>query len=106
MPQLRELKHREDLEAFQPRDDVSTGTIAFSDSGLESKRQAAKQTRKEEKARAREETERSYAEERRKGKKHGKRRMTDADEFDADSRMLKKLRRGRISKGELDEVML
>jgi len=110
MPKLRELKHRDDLDTFQPREDVSTGTIAFVDTEREEKRQADRQTRKEEQARTREEAgggRKGSAGAGGKEKGRGKRRrMTDADEFEADNRLLKKVRRGRMSRGELDEAML
>jgi hypothetical protein len=112
MPQIRELWGRKDLNAFQPRMDIKTFDIAFKSEKLEEKRQqklAAKWNtnnapgnpiKKEDKNEAGE-----HFEKRKPLQFKRKRTKTEWEKLQREDHLLKKFKKGRMSKEELEEEM-
>lgn len=105
MPQIKELHGRKDLRDFQPRMDIQTSQIPFKNAKLEEKRQQKMADRKNgQKYKFANEMENEEGEEVNKPTKK-RRKVTEWEQLQREEQLIKKFKRGKLSKQELEEKM-
>jgi len=111
MPQMKELKRRSDLSKFKARTDVQTQMIAYKNPKLEEARQATRakkasgktETLKDESLKEGMEDNKESPE--REEPKRKRKKLSEWDELQQDERLLKKFKKGKLSKKQLEEML-
>ncbi|KAI1726764.1 DEAD/DEAH box helicase domain-containing protein [Ditylenchus destructor] len=101
LPEFRGL----DLRSFEGRRDVKTSTIAFLNVEREAKRQQMKENPKQQSKDIQNPNKAEKAEEEFGEKRKRKVKTTEWEELQNEQRLLKKFKKGKISKEELDELL-
>ncbi|CAB3401490.1 unnamed protein product [Caenorhabditis bovis] len=120
LPKMRELSQRNDLEQFE-RSAIETSTIAYADPKLEANRKQMMKEKHERKietlaAKEKKRREKEMRKMKRNGFKSGrqakmeikkaqKRKAEEEDDTQNDIRLLKKIKRGKLSKKEIKNVL-
>ncbi len=107
MPELR----KKDLSAFK-RSDIDTSKIKYKDKTKEAKRHSLTEEKKRKEFEIKMESKRKSKEERRKKQPKNKKKRTREEAMEEwegladDARLLKKLKKGKISKNDFDEEFM
>lgn len=104
MPKLPEFRGL-DLRSFEGRRDVKTSTIAFRNVKKEANRQQMKENPKQESNYIQNHNKAEKAEDEVGEKRKRKGKTTEWEELQHEQRLLKKFKKGKISKEELDELL-